>query len=95
MPLFQDAHGFGMEAGDLGYDFNGSLGAAAIGAEYAFAAAIRAGLTFNIGGGYAQGSGDVNKTISMIRFCGLGAYAGWTKDNFGLFADVNYKPLSI
>ena len=53
-PLWQNQHGWGMEAGNLDYGFNGNLGGVSLGADYTFENAIRAGITFNIGGGYAH-----------------------------------------
>ena len=90
MPLYQSSNGFGMKAGNFDMDFSGGLGGVAIGADYTFDNAIRAGITFNIGGGYAQGSGDLNETTNNMNFWGIGAYAGWAQNNFGLTADVNY-----
>lgn len=90
MPLYQSVNGFGMEAGNFDADFNGGLGGVAIGADYTFENAIRAGITFNIGGGYATGGGDFADTTNSMNFWGIGAYAGWTKNNFGLSADVNF-----
>ncbi|WP_206215319.1 autotransporter domain-containing protein [Desulfovibrio sp. ZJ200] len=90
MPLYQSANGWGLEGGNFNMDYSGGLGGVAIGADYTFENAIRAGITFNIGGGYATGSGDFNETTNDMSFWGIGAYAGWTKNNFGLTADVNY-----
>ena len=90
MPLYQSSNGFGMKAGNFDMDFSGGLGGVAIGADYTFDNAIRAGITFNIGGGYAQGSGDLNETTNNMNFWGIGAYAGWAQNNFGVTADVNY-----
>ena len=90
-PLWQSQHGWGMEAGNLDYGFNGNLGGVSLGADYTFENAIRAGITFNIGGGYAESSGgDLNSTENNMSFWGLGAYAGWNYENFGLMADVSY-----
>ena len=90
-PLWQSQHGWGMEAGNLDYGFNGNLGGVSLGADYTFENAIRAGITFNIGGGYAESSGgDLNSTENRMTFWGLGAYAGWNYENFGLMADVSY-----
>lgn len=90
-PLWQNQHGWGMEAGNLDYGFNGNLGGVSLGADYTFENAIRAGITFNIGGGYAESSGgDLNSTENRMTFWGLGAYAGWNYQNFGLMADVSY-----
>ena len=90
MPLYQSSNGFDMKAGNFDMDFSGGLGGVAIGADYTFDNAIRAGITFNIGGGYAQGSGDLNETTNNMNFWGIGAYAGWAQNNFGVTADVNY-----
>lgn len=90
-PLWQSQHGWGMEADNLDYGFNGNLGGVSLGADYTFENAIRAGITFNIGGGYAESSGgDLNSTENRMNFWGLGAYAGWNYENFGLMADVSY-----
>ena len=90
-PLWQSQHGWGMEAGNLDYGFNGNLGGVSLGADYTFENAIRAGITFNIGGGYAEScGGDLNSTENNMSFWGLGAYAGWNYENFGLMADVSY-----
>lgn len=90
-PLWQSQHGWGMEAGNLDYGFNGNLGGVSLGADYTFENAIRAGITFNIGGGYAESSGgDLSSTENRMNFWGLGAYAGWNYENFGLMADVSY-----
>ena len=90
-PLWQSQHGWGMEADSMDYGFNGNLGGVSLGADYTFENAIRAGITFNIGGGYAESSGgDLNSTENNMSFWGLGAYAGWNYENFGLMADVSY-----
>lgn len=90
-PLWQNQHGWGMEAGNLDYGFNGNLGGISLGADYTFENAIRAGITFNIGGGYAETSGgDLNNTQNNMNFWGLGAYAGWNYENFAVMADVSY-----
>lgn len=90
-PLWQSQHGWGMEADNLDYGFNGNLGGVSLGADYTFENAIRAGITFNIGGGYAESSGgDLNSTENRMSFWSLGAYAGWNYENFGLMADVSY-----
>ncbi|WP_296304208.1 autotransporter domain-containing protein [uncultured Desulfovibrio sp.] len=90
MPLYQSWNGFGLEGGNFDMDMSGGLGGVAIGADYTFAEAIRAGITFNIGGGYAEGSGDFNKTTNNMNFWGIGAYVGWTPNAFSLTADLHY-----
>ena len=90
-PLWQSQHGWGLDAGNMDYGFNGNLGGVSLGADYTFENALRAGITFNIGGGYAESSGgDLNSTENRMNFWGLGAYAGWNYENFGVMADVSY-----
>ena len=90
-PLWQSRNGWGLEAGNMDYGFNGNLGGVSLGADYTFENAIRAGITFNIGGGYAESSGgDLSSTENRMNFWGLGAYAGWNYENFGVMADVSY-----
>ena len=91
MPLWQSNNTFGMKVGDnLETDTHASIGGIAIGADYTWDQMFRLGLTLNIGGGYAEGSGDFAKTTNNMNFWGIGAYAGWAYNNFGLTADVNY-----
>lgn len=90
-PLWQSQHGWGLDADSMDYGFNGNLGGVSLGADYTFENAIRAGITFNIGGGYAESSGgDLSSTDNRMNFWGLGAYAGWNYENFGVMADVSY-----
>ena len=90
-PLWQSRHGWGLDADSMDYGFNGNLGGVSLGADYTFENAIRAGITFNIGGGYAESSGgDLSSTDNRMNFWGLGAYAGWNYENFGVMADVSY-----
>ena len=90
-PLWQSRHGWGMDADSMDYGFNGNLGGVSLGADYTFENALRAGITFNIGGGYAESSGgDLSSTDNRMNFWGLGAYAGWNYENFGVMADVSY-----
>ncbi|MBD5627757.1 MAG: autotransporter outer membrane beta-barrel domain-containing protein [Desulfovibrio sp.] len=90
MPIFQSTNGFGMTSGNWDLDFSGALGGVAIGCDYTFESALRLGLSLNVGGGYARGSGDLASTTNDMGFWGLGAYAGWQKGNFGLSAEVAY-----
>lgn len=89
-PLWQNQHGWSMEAGNLDYGFNGNLGGVSLGADYTFENAIRAGITFNIGGYAETSGGDLNNTQNNMNFWGLGAYAGWNYENFAVMADVSY-----
>jgi len=90
MPLYQSWNAWGLEGGNLDMDVHGGLGGLAVGADYTFDHAFRAGITVNMGGGYAEGSGDFNKTTNDFTFWGLGAYLGWSQNNFGLTADINH-----
>ncbi len=94
MPMWQSNKSFGMNAGNFKVDTRARIGGVAIGADYTIEQAIRLGLTFNIGGGHATGSGDFAETTNNMDFWGIGAYAGWTWNNFGLTADVTYTSTS-
>lgn len=91
MPLYQSQNAWSMEAGNS-YDlkWHGGLGGVALGGDYTFDNALRAGIAFNIGGGYAEGEGDLAKTTNSFNFWGLSAYGGWAVENFGITGDVNY-----
>ena len=89
-PLWSNQTGFGMEAGNLDYGYNANLGGISLGADYTWANNIRAGLMFNIGGGYAESSGDLSETTNSMTFWGVGAYGGWEYNNFAVMADVSY-----
>ena len=90
-PLWSNQTGFGMEAGNLDYGYNANLGGISLGADYTWANNIRAGLMFNIGGGYAESAGgDLSETTNSMTFWGLGAYGGWEYNNFAVMADVSY-----
>lgn len=89
-PIFQSTNGFGMTAGNWDMDFSGNLGGIALGCDYTFASALRLGVSLNLGGGYARGSGELAGTTNSMGFWGLGAYAGWQGGNLGLSADVAY-----
>ena len=90
MPLYQHSSAQSLHAGEFDLDYNGGLGGIALGADYTLDKAFRFGVGFNIGGGFAEGKGDFNKTTNDLTFWGVNAYAGWTNDNFGLSADVGY-----
>jgi hypothetical protein len=90
MPLYQSNHAWGMKAENFKTGYNADLGGLSFGADYTFADAFRFGLALSLGGGYAQSSGDFNKTENRFQFWGVSLYGGWTQDNFGLTADVGY-----
>lgn len=89
-PLWRNTSAHNLEAGELDYSFNGNLGGVALGADYTFENAIRAGITLNAGGGYAKAGGDFNATANNMKFWGVGAYLGWSVDNFALMVDTGY-----
>ena len=93
MPLYRNWSGFGLKGGNYDMDVRGALGGLALGADYTFANAIRVGIMFNLGGGYAEGSGDFNSTTNNMTFWGVGLYGGWKPGNFALTADVNYTSI--
>ena len=89
-PLWSNQTGFGMEAGNLDYGYSANIGGISLGADYTWANNIRAGLMFNIGGGYAESSGDLSETTNSMTFWGVGAYGGWKYENFAVMGDVSY-----
>ena len=89
-PLWSNQTGFGMEAGNLDYGYNANIGGISLGADYTWANNFRAGLMFNIGGGYAESSGDLSETTNSMTFWGVGAYGGWKYENFAVMGDVSY-----
>ena len=89
-PLWSNQTGFDMEAGNLDYGYNANIGGVSLGADYTWANNFRAGLMFNIGGGYAESSGDLSETTNSMTFWGVGAYGGWEYENFAVMADVSY-----
>lgn len=89
-PLYKSVNGYSLTSGHWDVDINGALGGVAIGADYTFENALRLGLSFNIGGGYSQSGGELAETTNNMSFWGLGAYAGWSKNNFDVSADVAF-----
>ena len=89
-PLWSNQNGFGMEAGNLDYGYNANIGGISLGADYTWDNNFRAGLMFNIGGGYAESSGDLSETTNSMTFWGVGAYGGWKYENFAVMGDVSY-----
>lgn len=94
MPLCQTWNTYGMEAGSFDVDTHGGLGGLALGFDFTANNSLRLGLTFNLGGGYAQGSGDLNASTNSMNFWGAGLYAGYKKKNFGIFGDVSYTSIT-
>lgn len=89
-PTWQNRTGFNMDADHLDGGYSGNIGGVALGADYTFENAIRAGITFNIGGGYAESAGDFSNTTNSMNYWGLGAYVGWSANNFAILGDVSY-----
>lgn len=90
MPMYQNQQGFGFESGNFDTGFRSSFGGVAIGADYTINNAVRLGVTCNLGSGYSQSTGDFNETKNQFTYWGVGAYAGYTYDNFGITADIGY-----
>ena len=94
-PLWQYQRGWNMDAGSLNYGYEGNIGGATLGADYTFDNAIRAGVTLSVGGGHAEShGGDLAWTENDMDFWSVGAYAGWTHNNFALMADLSYTQSS-
>ncbi len=90
-PTYKSANAWGMDAGDnFETGYNASLGGIALGGDFTFENAFRIGLTFNVGAGYASSNGDLAETNNSFNYWGLGLYAGYYQENFGLTADFGY-----
>jgi len=90
LPLFQSINHYGLDAGSLDADTSGSLGGITVGADCTFEDSLWLGADLSVGGGWAEGSGDFNKTTNSMSFWGAGLYGGWTNGSFGLSADVHF-----
>ncbi len=90
MPLYQSSNVWGMKAEEFKTGYHGDLGGVALGADYTFQDMFRVGVALNLGGGYAESSGDFNKTTNSFNFWGVNLYGGWTRNNFGITADLGY-----
>ena len=88
LPLYQSINHYGLDAGSLDADTSGSLGGITVGADCTFDSTLRLGADLSVGGGWAEGSGDFNRTTNNMNFWGAGIYGGWTRGAFGLSADV-------
>ena len=90
LPLYQSINHYGLDAGSLDADTSGSLGGITVGADCTFDSTLRLGADLSVGGGWAEGSGDFNRTTNNMNFWGAGIYGGWTRGSFGLSADVHF-----
>ena len=90
LPLYQSINHYGLDAGSLDADTSGSLGGITVGADCTFDSTRRLGADLSGGGGWAEGSGDFNRTTNNMNFWGSGLYGGWTRGAFGLSADVHF-----
>ena len=93
-PLWRQASAWGLDAGDLGYGYQGNIGGLALGVDHTFGIApgnfLRVGLSAHMGGGHAWSDGDFNDTSNSMTFWGLEAWLGWHYGAWGLLADVGY-----
>lgn len=90
MPLYQKVKGNGLKGGNYELGGHGWVGGMALGVDYTFANAVRAGVMVNAGAGEAEDGGDFDRTTNDVTFWGLGAYVGWRLGDFGLSSDVQY-----
>lgn len=89
-PLYRSQAAYGLTSGNWNVDVNGGLGGVALGADYTFASNLRLGASFNVGGGYAMGGGDLASTVNNLSFWGLGVYAGWSGGGLDVAADAAF-----
>lgn len=90
VPIYKSIASWDMEAGYFDYDFHGGLGGVAIGGDVTCEDIIRAGLAFNIGGGYSKSGGQLAETSNNMSFWGTGAYAGLLLGDFSASVDVSF-----
>ena len=76
LPLYQSINHYGLDAGSLDADTSGSLGGITVGADCTFDSTLRLGADLSVGGGWAEGSGDFNRTTNNMNFWGAGLYGG-------------------
>ena len=91
MPTYQNQQAFGLESGEFETGYKSNAAGVALGADYTFNDMFRVGAQFNVGGGYAESSGDFNSTDNRFNYWGLGLYAGYQYENIGVTADFGYS----
>ena len=89
-PLYRDCDWSGLRAGNFKANVDGGFGGVVFGADYTTSSNLRLGLSGSAGAGQAKNSGDLHRGVNDMTYWGLGAYAGWTHENFGLTADINF-----
>lgn len=90
MPVYQSQSAWGMKAGNFRMDRHGALGGLALGADWTWAGAFRAGLNFGLGGGHLDAGGELAGTTNDFSFWGVGLYGGFKSGGFGLAGDLSY-----
>jgi hypothetical protein len=91
MPTYQNQQAFGLESGEFETGYKSNAAGVALGADYTFNDMFRVGAQFNVGGGYAESTGDFNSTDNRFNYWGLGLYAGYQYENIGVTADFGYS----
>jgi hypothetical protein len=91
MPTYQNQQGFGLESGNFDTGYKSNAAGVILGADYTFNDMFRVGAQFNVGGGYAESTGDFNSTNNRFKYWGLGLYAGYQYENIGVTADFGYS----
>ena len=89
LPLYESIDHFGLDGGPVSYGYRGGIGGIAVGGDYTWENALRAGLSLNMGSAYVKSTGDIASTHNRATFWGVGAYGVWKPNAFSLDADVN------
>ena len=90
MPMYRNQSVSNLDFGKCTSGYASSFGGIVLGADYTIRDAFRLGMSFNVGTGHVQSSGDFNKTTNSFTYWGVNAYTGCKYGNLGFSADVGH-----
>jgi hypothetical protein len=93
-PIYNSQQGADVPAGHYKTAWNSDIAGIAFGADRTVESRYRVGASFHLGGGYANGTGDLASTGNNMTFWGLGAYGGIEDKNGLVAADLAYTHTS-
>lgn len=94
MPMYKHSNADGFKSGNYKYGYKSDFSGIAVGTDYTIDNAFRLGAQFNAGSGSSDSQGDFDSTKNDFDFWGLGLYAGYQINNFGLSADFGYTSIN-
>lgn len=89
-PVYKKVNADSFESDGVESGADVDLTGISLGADFTLANSVRVGGMFNLGTGSADGNGIGSSVDNNFDYFGLGVYAGYTVDNFGLVADLTY-----